>query len=69
MYAGLPPGPIMMPSVNAVKAVLSPAKTNYLYMTAKEDFSNRHNFAADINQHQANARKYHEALDKRNIKK
>lgn len=69
MYAGLPPGPVMMPSVNAVKAVLDPAKTDYLYMVAKEDFSFRHNFASDINQHLANAKKYHDALDKRNIKK
>lgn len=69
MYAGLPPGPVMMPSVNAVKAVLKPAKTDYIYMVAKEDFSFRHNFASDINQHLANAKKYHDALDKRNIKK
>jgi UPF0755 protein len=69
MYAGLPPGPVMMPSVNALKAVLDPAKTDYLYMVAKEDFSFRHNFASNVKQHEANARKYHEALDRRNIKK
>ena len=69
MYAGLPPGPVMMPSVNAVNAVLNPAKTDYLYMVAKEDFSYRHNFASNIKQHEANARKYHDALDRRNIKK
>ncbi len=66
---GLPPGPIMMPSVNAVKAVLNFKKSDYLYMCAKEDFSNRHNFAATEAEHKINARKFQEALDKRNIKK
>jgi UPF0755 protein len=69
MHAGLPPGPIMMPSVNAVKAVLSPLKSDYIYMVAKEDFSNRHNFANNLTEHMANAHKFQEALNKRNIKK
>jgi len=69
MYKGLPPGPIMMPSVNAVKAVLNYQKSDYLYMCAKEDFSGYHNFADNLAQHQINARKFQKALDKRNIKK
>lgn len=66
-YAGLPPGPIMMPSINAIDAVLSPDKNNYIYMCAKEDFSGYHAFAATKEQHEINARKYRAALDKRNI--
>lgn len=69
MHTGLPPGPIMMPSVNAVKAVLNYKKSDYIYMVAKDDFSNRHNFASNVAEHQANARKFQQALDKRNIKK
>jgi len=69
MYKGLPPGPIMMPSVNAVKAVLNPVKSDYIYMVAKEDFSGRHNFANNVEEHKANARKFQKALDERNIKK
>ena len=69
MYKGLPPGPIMMPSVNAVKSVLSPVKSDYIYMVAKEDFSGRHNFANNVEEHKANARKFQKALDERNIKK
>src|SRR5690606_2003980 len=37
-YAGLPPGPINMPSINAIDAVLNKEDNNYLYMCAKEDF-------------------------------
>ncbi|MGY3052383.1 UPF0755 protein [Pedobacter sp. UYEF25] len=66
-YAGLPPGPIMMPSINAIDAVLNHDKNNYLYMCAKEDFSGYHNFASTQEEHNANARKYREALNKRKI--
>jgi len=66
-YAGLPPGPIMMPSINAIDAVLNRDNNNYIYMCAKEDFSGYHNFAENKTQHEINARKYREALNKRNI--
>lgn len=66
-YAGLPPGPIMMPSIKAIDAVLNRDKNNYLYMCAKDDFSGYHNFAENKAQHEINARKYREALNKRNI--
>jgi len=38
MHTGLPPGPIMMPSVNAVNSVLDYQKNDYIYMCAKADF-------------------------------
>lgn len=66
-YAGLPPGPIMMPSINAIDAVLNRDKNNYIYMCAKEDFSGYHNFAETKAEHEINAKKYREALNKRNI--
>ncbi|RBQ03146.1 endolytic transglycosylase MltG [Pedobacter miscanthi] len=66
-YAGLPPGPIMMPSINAIDAVLNRDKNNYIYMCAKEDFSGYHNFAETKAEHEVNAKKYREALNKRNI--
>lgn len=68
-YAGLPPGPIMMPSINAIDAVLNRDKNNYIYMCAKEDFSGYHNFAVTVQEHEINAKKYREALNKRNIYK
>lgn len=69
VHTGLPPGPIMMPSVNALKAVLDPKPSDYIYMVAKEDFSGYHNFAANVAEHNANAQKFRKALDERNIKK
>lgn len=68
-YTGLPPGPIMMPSINAIDAVLNREKNNYIYMCAKEDFSGYHNFAVTVQEHEINAKKYREALNKRNIYK
>lgn len=69
MYTGLPPGPIMMPSVNAINAVLDYKKSGYLYMCAKEDFSGYHNFADNEAEHRVNARKFQQALNDRNIKR
>lgn len=68
MYAGLPPGPIRIPSLAGIESVLNPAKHNYIYMCAKEDFSGTHNFASTLSQHNANARRYQQALNQRGIK-
>ncbi len=68
-YTGLPPGPIMMPSINAIDAVLNREQNNFIYMCAKEDFSGYHNFAETVQEHNNNAKKYRDALNKRNIYK
>lgn len=69
LNTGLPPGPITMPSINAIDAVLNYEKHDFIYMCAKEDFSGYHNYASNLIQHLQNARKFQEALNKRNIKK
>ena len=66
---GLPPGPICIPSVESIDAVLNYEHNDYIFMCAKEDFSGTHNFARTDAEHQANARRYQKALDERNIKK
>ncbi len=67
-YAGLIPGPICVPSVQAIDAVLNLQKHRYIYFCAKEDFSGFHNFAATFSQHQVNARKYQRELNRRGIR-
>ncbi len=69
MYAGLPPGPINLPSIKSIDAVLNYQSHPYLYMCAKEDFSGYHNFAATLKEHNRNARKYQRALNKAGLYK
>ncbi|MDR2913562.1 MAG: endolytic transglycosylase MltG [Tannerella sp.] len=68
LHEGLPPGPIRIPSVRGIDAVLNHTKHNYFYMCAKEDFSGRHNFAVTLSEHNRNADKYRAELNRRGIK-
>jgi UPF0755 protein len=61
-FTGLPPGPINMPQIANIDAVLNYEKSNYLYMCAREDFSGYHNFAKTLSEHNRNASKYQRAL-------
>lgn len=67
-YKGLPPSPICVPSIAAIDAVLNYEHHNYYYFCAKDDFSGKHVFAKTLAQHNANARAYHQALNRRNIR-
>lgn len=68
LYAGLPPGPIRMPSIAAIDAVLNYREHDYLYFCARADFSGYHSFASTLPEHNRNARKYTAALDRLGIR-
>lgn len=59
---GLPPGPINMPSIHSINAVLNYTKHDYIYMCAREDFSGYHYFTASYAEHTRNAEKYQRKL-------
>ena len=61
-YAGLPPGPITMPPVAAIDAVLDYEHHDYLYFCAKDSFDGQHVFAKTLAAHNENARRYQRAL-------
>lgn len=63
-YKGLPPGPINMPEIYFIDAVLNYKPSNYLYMCAREDFSGYHNFASSLTEHNRNAMRYRQALSR-----
>ncbi len=67
MYKGLPPGPITMPSLQAIEAVLNYRKSAYMFFCAKDDFSGYHAFAVTREEHILNAHRFQKALDARNI--
>lgn len=67
MYPGLPPGPIMLPSIASVEAVLHHEAHKYLYFCAKDDFSGYHAFAKTLIEHNQNALKFQNALNQERI--
>jgi UPF0755 protein len=66
-YAGLPPGPILIPPSQYVDAVLNYSKHDYIYFVAKEDFSGESYFAKHLSQHNIYANRFRKALNERGI--
>jgi UPF0755 protein len=62
---GLPPGPICIPSIAAIDAVLNYSQHSYFYFCAKADFSGYHVFESDYSRHLKNAQLFHRALNKK----
>ncbi|MBN2633248.1 MAG: endolytic transglycosylase MltG [Bacteroidales bacterium] len=66
-YRGLPPGPINSPSISGIDAVLNAEKHDFLYFSAKPDFSGYHNFSRTLSEHNRYAAEYHRELNRRRI--
>lgn len=68
MYSGLPPGPICMPSIASLNAVINAENHEYMFFCAKPDNSGIHAFAKDYAEHQKNAAAFSAWLNSLNIK-
>jgi UPF0755 protein len=64
---GLPPGPIAMPDISSIDAVLNPANHDYYYMCASVTNIGLHEFAKSLSQHNRNAAKYQNWLNKQGV--
>lgn len=64
---GLPPGPVRMPSIRVIDAVLNYKPHEYMFFCAKSDFSGRHYFSRTLREHNRHAAEYHKALNKMKI--
>lgn len=69
MNIGLPPGPIAMPDITALEAVLNPEKNNYIYFCASVDRFGYHEFAATLGEHNKNAKKYSDWINSQGVKR
>ncbi|WP_298879700.1 endolytic transglycosylase MltG [uncultured Polaribacter sp.] len=64
---GLPPTLIAMPDISAIDGVLNAQKHKYYYMCANVDKLGYHAFARTLSQHNRNAAKYHQWMNKQRI--
>ncbi|WP_299255015.1 endolytic transglycosylase MltG [uncultured Lacinutrix sp.] len=66
-YGGIPPGPIFMPDVSAIDAVLNEEKHNYYYFVANVKNFGYHKFAKTLSQHNANRQEYVRWINKQGV--
>ena len=64
---GLPPGPIAMPDISAIDAVLDYQKHNYIFFVADPYNRGYHLFARNLSEHNRNKRVYTRWLNSRGI--
>jgi UPF0755 protein len=67
IYTGLPPGPICIPSIASIDAVLNYKKHDYMFFCARDDLSGYHAFSRTLAEHNRYARAYQKALNERKI--
>ncbi len=68
-YNGLPPGPITMPDISSIDAVLNPEKHDYLFFVADVSNFGYHKFAKTLAQHNRNKVQYVRWLNKQQIRR
>lgn len=68
-YPGVPPGPIAMPDISAIEAVLNPEKHAYLYFVADTAKPGFHLFAETLAQHNRNKEQYVRWINAQDIRR
>ena len=66
---GLPPGPIAMPDITALDAILKPQKTDYLFFCASVEKFGYHEFATTFAEHTVIANKYRDWINNQGVKR
>jgi len=64
IHTGLPPGPITIPPIKAIDAVLNYEHHKYIYFCANPSFDGHHSFATNFAEHKANAAAYRVAYER-----
>ncbi|KZS41832.1 aminodeoxychorismate lyase [Aquimarina aggregata] len=66
-YATLPPGPIAMPDISSIDAVINYEKHDYYFFVANVENFGYHKFAKTIGQHNRNKKQYINWVNKQGI--
>lgn len=67
-FAGIPPGPITMPDISSIDAVLNPEKHDYYYFVADVTNFGYHKFSKTLAQHNINKAEYVRWITKQGYK-
>ncbi|MAN59922.1 MAG: aminodeoxychorismate lyase [Flavobacteriaceae bacterium] len=68
-YAGIPPGPIAMPDISSIDAVLNPEVHDYLFFVANVENFGYHKFAKTLAQHNRNKAEYVRWISNQGVKR
>lgn len=67
LNTGLPPGPIRMPDIGCVDAVLDPEEHDYIFMCADATLVGKHHFSKTNREHERYARAYRQEMDRQKV--
>ncbi|MDT0644499.1 endolytic transglycosylase MltG [Zunongwangia sp. F363] len=69
LYKELPPGPIAMPDISSIDAVLNYQDHDYFYFVADVDNFGYHEFAKNLSQHNRNKQEYVRWINQQGIRR
>jgi len=69
MYPGVPPGPIAMPDLSSIEAVLNAEQHNYLFFVADVERPGYHLFARNLSEHNRNKAKYVNWINRQGVRR